>query len=590
MLIPTSVVKFSASSTFFDLLESVWSDKRPEEVLDSPVVCTVLIAKDSTFAHSCQTVQLHHEVAVCQLFDCKYVSFNLKLTQDSQHSVEVSSRSAADFLMRSAREKVLPAKLSSTKMKSTERLYNDLIDYLASLGPDVGWSRDCVETTGKRFVSILRDALWFMDGQHSKFLERGLVLPVHLSQFDGYNDWKAKKLKQPQLSQDKLTYHINTLSDTLLSPWILRQSFKPVFEDVEKLLDCMNKYRTYLRDVSERMNSVHHSSTPARTPSDNMVLLVHEASEKVAFEYQKLFESLGDDYEPVHLEEFAPEDRFQRRQWLSAIALPVPFVIYSYQHGNYKGTEHFLWPIPRDVNCRCDTTNARVMTQLNEQMDKYATRAMKKAFIDKYSRRVQIPKMVLRNIFRELSDDSSCSESSEQQIIDERVAEFLVTSDDPSLLLDMRTLNGKPGSTKFDAFWDEVDKLVVENASVQEWRHGECLYLPIVMSVEDLRNTVASRLPEGTLIPSNEWIRLQFWPTNPYSKVAVHYTGRFNLKFKVQSRLLRATHEDSHYVAALYKYQKNMAIKLRDHSFFVYVDDKANVPVGKCCDILFVCA
>ena len=93
---------------------------------------------------------------------------------------------------------------------------------------------------------------------------------------------------------------------------------------------------------------------------------------------------------------------------------------------------------------------------------------------------------------------------------------------------------------------------------------------------------IVSRLPEGTPIPSTEWIRLQFWPSNPYANVAVRYTGRFNLKFKVQSRLLRAAHEDCHYVAALYKYEKHMAIKLRDYSFFVFVDDKANVPVGEC--------
>ena len=60
---------------------------------------------------------------------------------------------------------------------------------------------------------------------------------------------------------------------------------------------------------------------------------------------------------------------------------------------------------------------------------------------------------------------------------------FLVTSDDPSILLDMCALNGKPGSTKFDTFWDEVDKLVLENAAVQERRHGDCLYLPIAMIV-----------------------------------------------------------------------------------------------------------
>lgn len=56
---------------------------------------------------------------------------------------------------------MLPMKLSSTGrsggLKATERLYNDLLEYLGHYG--VGWSRDCVETTGKRFVSSLRDTL-----------------------------------------------------------------------------------------------------------------------------------------------------------------------------------------------------------------------------------------------------------------------------------------------------------------------------------------------------------------------------------------------------------------------------------------------
>ena len=190
--------------------------------------------------------------------------------------------------------------------------------------------------------------------------------------------------------------------------------------------------------------------------------------------------------------------------------MPIP-----YQHGNFKGTEHFQWKIPSESSCRSDTSNARVIFRLNEQMAKYATRAMKKEFIDKYSQRVKIPKMVLRKIFCELSGDLSSSKTAEQRIIDERVAEFLVTSDDPSILLDMRALNGKLGSTKFE---DEVDKLVLENAAVQERRHGDCLYLPIAMSVEDLRNMIVSRLPEGMPIPSIEWIWLQFWPYNSLCK------------------------------------------------------------------------
>ena len=87
----------------------------------------------------------------------------------------------------SAREKVLPVKISpagrSGGLKATERLYNDLLEYLGHL--KVGWSRDCVETIGKRFVSSLRDTLWYLDGQHSKFAERGLALPIQFSRFDG---------------------------------------------------------------------------------------------------------------------------------------------------------------------------------------------------------------------------------------------------------------------------------------------------------------------------------------------------------------------------------------------------------------------
>lgn len=109
VVIPTSVVKFSASSTFLNLLENIWSDKKPQEDLDSLEAATVCIAKDSTFSTSCQAVQLQHEISVCQLFDCKYVSFNLKSARvDSRHSVETPYRSAADVLMNSTREKVLP--------------------------------------------------------------------------------------------------------------------------------------------------------------------------------------------------------------------------------------------------------------------------------------------------------------------------------------------------------------------------------------------------------------------------------------------------------------------------------------------------
>lgn len=192
---------------------------------------------------------------MCQLFDCRYVVFNLKSDKETQATSSTGSvRSAFDVLMSSAREKLLPSKISSNKqLRATDRLFNDLIDYLCSLG--VGWSKDCVDTMGKRFVLSLRDALWYLDSHHDKFADRGVHFPDRLSHFTGYNDWRSKKVKQPQISRDGLTHHIDVLSDTLLSPWMIRAAFKSVLEDVHNLVACMNKYRSHLSDTSNRMNT-----------------------------------------------------------------------------------------------------------------------------------------------------------------------------------------------------------------------------------------------------------------------------------------------------------------------------------------------
>ena len=169
VVVPTIVVKFSASSTFWDLLERVWNEEKAPEKFELRMFQSFVLPRTQLLPASCQDVKLQHEVAVCQLFDCKYVSFNLKSTKENQHSAD-SHRSALDVLMNSARERVLPSRISSSgrsmELKATERLYNDLLEYLSQLG--VGWSRDCVETTGRRFVASLRDALWYLDGQRGK--------------------------------------------------------------------------------------------------------------------------------------------------------------------------------------------------------------------------------------------------------------------------------------------------------------------------------------------------------------------------------------------------------------------------------------
>ena len=255
--------------------------------------------------------------------------------------------------------------------------------------------------------------------------------------------------------------------------------------------------------------------------------------------------------------------------------------MYRMAYGGSIGTLTYIWKINPSLSDH-EERNACALLLVTENLPKYATRDMKRTFIDKYTDVSNCSAMMLRHIFRELTEDASAASSSNQAELDSRVANFLHSADDTDLILDLRTLNGKPGSTKFDIFWTECQKFFDEHvAAVSERRHGaDYLYLPFAISIEDLQQ-VKARLPDDTPIPSAEWLRLQFWPSDPYTSRAIHHTGRFNIKFQVQSRLVRSEHPDCKYAAMLYKYLKHFAVKFRENCLMICLDDKATVPLGE---------
>ena len=142
-------------------------------------------------------------------------------------------------------------------------------------------------------------------------------------------------------------------------------------------------------------------------------------------------------------------------------------------------------------------------------------------------------------------------------------------------------MNGKPDSTQFDDFWNEVHALFEEyQAAVHERRHESVLYLPFAISIRELIERVKKRKPE-IAVPSAEWVRLQFSPKNPYCENAMKHTGRFPIKFIVQRRQMRSEHGDSKYAYVQYQYGKEFAVKFKDDCIMVCADDKAIIPVGE---------
>ena len=89
-------------------------------------------------------------------------------------------QNAFDLMMATARtEDKLPKKYDADGITKDRTLFNDIVSWLESLG--VGWQnqRDA-DGTGKAFVSILRDALWEVDGHWKSLEARGCGVPSPL--------------------------------------------------------------------------------------------------------------------------------------------------------------------------------------------------------------------------------------------------------------------------------------------------------------------------------------------------------------------------------------------------------------------------
>ena len=82
-------------------------------------------------------------------------------------------------------------------------------------------------------------------------------------------------------------------------------------------------------------------------------------------------------------------------------------------------------------------------------------------------------------------------------------------------------------------------------------------------------------------VPSEERLRLRFWPKNPYANNALRYTGQFNVKYAVQAWQMRKSHPDARYVAVILQYVKHFDVSWTEHIIMLYLDDKAIIPVGE---------
>ena len=96
---------------------------------------------------------------------------------------------------------------------------------------------------------------------------------------------------------------------------------------------------------------------------------------------------------------------------------------------------------------------------------------------------------------------------------------MILEMEDADIVPDLRHLNSGKRS-QYDVFRSECQKFLEEDigSAVDDRRHGTVTHLARGISVHDLRDQVQARCPDGTPMPSEAWMRVQFWPKTRHAR------------------------------------------------------------------------
>jgi hypothetical protein len=259
---------------------------------------------------------------------------------------------------------------------------------------------------------------------------------------------------------------------------------------------------------------------------------------------------------------------------------------YRFNSGNNSYNAISIWKIDEQANEVITLQeNTQIVSELQADAPRYHTRAMRINYLRTCD--LLLPKVkssTLRTIYRMLTGDISAANTINDAKVDKRVGIALELGD-PEIVIDLRE-HSRERSSKYDTFWKIAAQFLAGKAAdavtaVDERRHDTIVHLATAISVNDLLHQIKLECPPKTPIPSAQWLRLQFWPKNPTRLSSLQFTGRLPLKFMVQTRQLRAYHMDTHYASALFRYEKEFAVKFREITNLVFLDDKHRCKVGE---------
>ena len=301
-----------------------------------------------------------------------------------------------------------------------------------------------------------------------------------------------------------------------------------------------------------------------------------------------------------------------------------PFIkrlhVYRYAAGaTIGGMWNFVAPLPPARAGDSDPTSpsaeeltqmVRAVTFLKEKqiVPRYVPRAVMRAFKDRYCKNVDgLSASALSELVAHVcGDQSEGSHGDADKARRARIELFLDQDEEDveDIIVDLRRHNGNSEVyTKFYKITAEF--LDAEVTKVDARRHQALSAVPPAWSVSNLIYKIKEFAAAKALcpiagatnaeiansyllteddIPSEQWVRMCFCPSNPWLKSSAAYQCRFDLQFNLLSRTAHHEHVDSEYAARVFKHLRELACELKALGIriaFIFADDKCSAKVGE---------
>ena len=270
-----------------------------------------------------------------------------------------------------------------------DNLFNHFVRALRNR--NIFWPLD-LSASADKFVSIMTEVLWYIDGHHEQLSERSTPVPNFFIQFQGYNRpelSKHRKRTLTNLSQCCIELHVNNIASCLqCSYWDTSHVWMNFKVEVSCLLDSLYNYSEYLCKKQKVSVANHRSQTSIRSLPDNIQLIYLPPNSNFPSKLESLVEAVRneEEYNYICVNLYTPDEPVKKFRYIECLkfGIDTPCMLLVYSPGSNVGNQYYLWKV-------CDeddifTRSQQVIEKVKLTIPVYHTRAMRKAMYTKYGR------------------------------------------------------------------------------------------------------------------------------------------------------------------------------------------------------------